>query len=160
MVRYAKESEAITELAEKISSTRLRKDDGRSEHIVKALQDLDKLKVKLNGFVKETTSLHHVTSEILTNVGEATKFAREMRTALDESAGEKQQQLEHFQLLLPSPEPGRNSAGGLGRGGSLTLEEQALRTGRASVGAPWARLQWKEKSLLLEWSESSLPWAA
>ena len=47
---------------------------------------MDKLKVKLNGFVKETTSLHHVTSEILTNVGEATKFAREMRTALDESA--------------------------------------------------------------------------
>lgn len=86
---------------------------------------MDKLKVKLNGFVKETTSLHHVTSEILTNVGEATKFAREMRTALDESAGEKQQQLEHFQLLLPSPEPGRNSAGGLG-------ERRISYAGRAS----------------------------
>lgn len=112
VVRYAKEAEAVGELAEKITSLKLRKDDARSDHIVKALGDLTKLKTKLNGFVKETMDLHQLTTEILSNVGDATKFAREMRTTLDESANEKQQQLEHFQLLLPSPDAAnRGSAG-------------------------------------------------
>lgn len=139
VVRYAKESESSGELAERISSARLRKDDARSEHIVKALADLDKLKQKLQYFMKETTGLHQITSDILSNVGEATKFAREMRTALDESASEKQQQLEHFQLLLPSPEqPQRASGGALSIGerrmsfaGRNTFNRQSF-TGRAS----------------------------
>ena len=114
VVRYAKEAEAASDLAEKIATLRLKKDDARSDHILKALDDLDKLRGKLHGLVKETTGLHDLTSQILSSVGEATKYAREMRTALDESANEKQQQLEHFQLLLPTPEPqNRNSGQGL-----------------------------------------------